>query len=166
MGEKTAEAVVAKKPGNAGGAKGLARQRVMARPYPRTRSPVRLRLWSVKNGAKEGTGTVQRDPSRGEQQLRLPLVNAGGRSGTVVAGQRCWTYETVSRTFRKRAMYENLMDEVVTEENRTLALQAVTRNKGAAGIDRMKTTELEKHLQAHWEKIRAKLLAGTYVPSP
>ncbi len=51
------------------------------------------------------------------------------------------------------------MDEVVTEENRTLALQAVTRNKGAAGIDRMKTTELEKHLQAHWEKIRAKLLA-------
>jgi RNA-directed DNA polymerase len=63
-------------------------------------------------------------------------------------------------------MYENLMDEVVKEENRTLALQAVTRNKGAAGIDRMKTTELESHLQAHWEKIRAKLLAGTYVPSP
>jgi RNA-directed DNA polymerase len=63
-------------------------------------------------------------------------------------------------------MYENLMDEMVTEENRALALQAVTRNKGAAGIDRMKTTELESHLQANWEKIRAKLLAGTYVPSP
>jgi group II intron reverse transcriptase/maturase len=71
-----------------------------------------------------------------------------------------------SRTFRKRAMYENLMDEVVTEENRRLALQAVTRNKGAAGIDRMTTKELESHLQANWEKIRAKLLAGTYVPSP
>jgi group II intron reverse transcriptase/maturase len=42
----------------------------------------------------------------------------------------------------------------------------VTRNKGAAGIDRMTTKELEKHLQAHWEKIRAKLLDGTYVPSP
>ena len=83
-----------------------------------------------------------------------------------MAGRRGWTQDAVSRTFRKRAMYENLMDEVVTEENRTLALQAVTRNKGAAGIDRMKTTELEKHLQAHWEKIRAKLLAGTYVPSP
>jgi retron-type reverse transcriptase len=45
-------------------------------------------------------------------------------------------------------------------------LEAVTRNKGAAGIDRMTTKELEKHLQAHWEKIRAKLLDGTYVPSP
>jgi hypothetical protein len=63
-------------------------------------------------------------------------------------------------------MYENLMDEVVTEENRMRALEAVTRNRGAAGIDRMTTKELEKHLQAHWEKIRAKLLAGSYVPSP
>ena len=46
-------------------------------------------------------------------------------------------------------MYENLMDEVVTEENRQRALEAVTRNKGAAGIDRMTTNELESHLQAH-----------------
>jgi len=58
------------------------------------------------------------------------------------------------------------MDEVVTDENRARALEAVKRNRGAAGIDGMKTTELENHLQAHWERIRAKLLAGTYVPSP
>jgi RNA-directed DNA polymerase len=63
-------------------------------------------------------------------------------------------------------MYENLMEAAVTDENRMLALKAVKRNHGAAGIDRMPTTELESHLQAHWEKIRAKLLAGTYVPSP
>jgi len=58
------------------------------------------------------------------------------------------------------------MDEVVTDENCALALAAVKRNKGAAGIDRMTTKELESHLQVHGEKIRAKLLAGTYVPSP
>ena len=63
-------------------------------------------------------------------------------------------------------MYERRMEEVVREENRAQALQAVTRNRGAAGIDRMKTTELESHLEAHWDKIRAKLLAGTWVPSP
>jgi group II intron reverse transcriptase/maturase len=63
-------------------------------------------------------------------------------------------------------MYENLMEEVVTDENCALALAAVKRNRGAAGIDRMTTGELESHLQAHWEKIRAKLLAGTYVPAP
>ncbi len=58
------------------------------------------------------------------------------------------------------------MDEVVREENRQRALKAVTQNKGAAGIDRMTTNQLESHLQAHWEKIRAKLLEGTYVPTP
>ena len=63
-------------------------------------------------------------------------------------------------------MYESLMEEVVGDENLTRALEAVKRNRGAAGIDHMKTTELESHLQAHWEWIRAKLLAGTYVPSP
>ena len=63
-------------------------------------------------------------------------------------------------------MYEKLMEEVVGDENRQLALKAVKRNQGAPGIDHMKTTELEHHLQAHWETIRAKLLAGTYVPSP
>ena len=58
------------------------------------------------------------------------------------------------------------MEAAVTDENCAAALAAVKRNKSAAGIDRMQTTELESHLQAHWEKIRAKLLAGTYVPSP
>jgi group II intron reverse transcriptase/maturase len=63
-------------------------------------------------------------------------------------------------------MYESLMEEVVRDENLARALEAVKRNRGAAGIDQMKTTQLESHLQAHWEWIRAKLLGGTYVPSP
>jgi len=63
-------------------------------------------------------------------------------------------------------MYEQLMEAVVEEDDRRRALEAVERNRGAAGIDPMTTNELEAHLQAHWEKIRAKLLAGTYVPSP
>jgi RNA-directed DNA polymerase len=63
-------------------------------------------------------------------------------------------------------MYERLMEEAVGEESCRQALEAVERNRGAAGIDRMKTAELEAHLKAHWEKIRSKLLAGTYVPSP
>jgi len=58
------------------------------------------------------------------------------------------------------------MEEVVGEENRELAMGAVKRNQGAPGIDHMKTTELERHLQEHWPQIRAKLLAGNWVPSP
>ena len=72
----------------------------------------------------------------------------------------------ISRDLRQKAMYEQLMEAVVAEDNCRRALEAVKRNRGAAGIDHRTTSELEAHLQAHWEKIRAKLLAGTYVPSP
>ena len=58
------------------------------------------------------------------------------------------------------------MEEAVAPENYRNALGAVTRNDGASGIDRMQAAELEKHLEARGEKIRAKLLAGTYVPAP
>jgi RNA-directed DNA polymerase len=63
-------------------------------------------------------------------------------------------------------MHENLMEQVVTQDNATRAWLAVKRNRGASGIDRMTTGQLRDHIRANWEKIRAKLLAGTYVPSP
>lgn len=63
-------------------------------------------------------------------------------------------------------MYKNLMEQAVATEAFQNALGAVKRNDGAAGIDRMRAAELEEHLEIHWEKIRAKLLAGTYVPTP
>jgi len=37
------------------------------------------------------------------------------------------------RTFRRRAMYETLMEAAVTEENYQQALGAVKRNRGAGG---------------------------------
>jgi len=63
-------------------------------------------------------------------------------------------------------MYEMLMEAAVTDENYRLALEAVERNQGAAGIDRMTTAQLEPHLQANWRILKDKLLKGTYVPSP
>jgi group II intron reverse transcriptase/maturase len=63
-------------------------------------------------------------------------------------------------------MYETLMETVVAEENCKLALTAVKRNQGAAGIDRMTTAQLEPHLKANWWILKDKLLKGTYVPSP
>jgi len=63
-------------------------------------------------------------------------------------------------------MHEERMEEVVTQENATAAWLAVKRNGGAPGIDGMTTQQLRDHVRKHWETIRAKLLAGTYVPSP
>src|SRR5229473_7549455 len=63
-------------------------------------------------------------------------------------------------------MYEMLMEAAVADENCRGALGAVTRNQGAAGLDRMTTAQLEPHLQANWWILKDKLLKGSYVPTP
>lgn len=63
-------------------------------------------------------------------------------------------------------MYETLMEQVVSRTNATAAWLAVKRNGGAPGIDGMTTQQLGEHLRRHWASICAKLLAGTYAPSP
>ena len=70
------------------------------------------------------------------------------------------------RNSPQKARYEELMEQVVRPENATAAWKAVKRNKGAPGIDGMTVEQLRDHVRQHWESIRAKLLAGTYVPSP
>src|SRR5437867_477405 len=72
----------------------------------------------------------------------------------------------VPRDSTQKATYEKLMEQVVTKENATAAWLAVKRNGGAPGIDRMTTEQLGDHIRKHWESFNAKLLAGTYVPSP
>jgi RNA-directed DNA polymerase len=63
-------------------------------------------------------------------------------------------------------MHEELMEQILSPENATAAWRAVKRNQGAPGIDGMRVEELRDHVREHWETIRQKLLAGTYVPSP
>jgi len=63
-------------------------------------------------------------------------------------------------------MHEDLMEEVVTQDHATAAWLAAKRNGGAPGIDGMTTEQRRDHVRQHWETLRAKLLAGTYVPSP
>src|SRR5271167_1458133 len=58
------------------------------------------------------------------------------------------------------------MEQAVAEENYVHAWEAVKRNRGAAGIDRMSTAQLGPHLQANWQILKDKLLKGSYVPSP
>jgi len=106
-------------------------------------------------------------------QIREPAApgaaastSAQGRDGAAVKPEGDGPDETVPRSLPQKAMYGNLMEQAVEPENVRKALQAVVANDGAPGIDRMKAAQLEKHLEAHWGKIQAKLLSGTYVPTP
>ncbi len=57
------------------------------------------------------------------------------------------------------------MEVILNWLNLQEAIEAVKRNKGAAGVDGKSITETEQHIGEHWPKIEAKLMAGSYVPS-
>lgn len=57
-----------------------------------------------------------------------------------------------------------LMEAVVDRDNLMAAYQRVVRNKGAAGVDGIGVAQFKDHLKQHWPRIKAKLLAGEYIP--
>jgi RNA-directed DNA polymerase len=59
-----------------------------------------------------------------------------------------------------------LMEAVCERGNLKLAYQGVIENKGAAGVDGIGIAEFKDHLKQHWPTIKAKLLAGSYIPLP
>jgi RNA-directed DNA polymerase len=61
---------------------------------------------------------------------------------------------------------DRLMEMICERENMLKALKRVESNKGAPGVDRMKTTQLRGYLRRHWEKIKVAVLEGTHKPFP
>ncbi|MEZ5041132.1 MAG: hypothetical protein R2828_35985 [Saprospiraceae bacterium] len=59
---------------------------------------------------------------------------------------------------------DNLMRWVVSGQNFVNAYHSVLRNKGAAGVDGVKTEALPHYLMHHWERIKTELLEGKYRP--
>ena len=59
-----------------------------------------------------------------------------------------------------------LLRAALERKNLRQALKRVRANKGAAGVDGRNIDETSRYLALAWPDIRAKLLAGTYRPSP
>ena len=102
------------------------------------------------------TGAGERSSGPGPEGPRVEPVKPEGRRSSLGGGEDP----------ERREGYESLMEQVVSADNYGAALGAVLRNRGAPGMDGMKTTELEGHLQKHWPRIRGKLLDGTYAVTP
>ncbi len=64
------------------------------------------------------------------------------------------------------AVTGDLWGKFLSRGNLAAALRRVERNAGAPGVDGMQTKELRSWLHDHWPKVRARLDAGTYCPSP
>src|SRR6266851_4932449 len=102
---------------------------------------------------------------RQKNQLELAFTGEGRseapralREGTESFTAKCET--------ESPAREEQLMEEVCGRENCQRALRRVKANKGSAGIDGMKVSELPGYLKQHWPAIREQLLSGTYQPQP
>ena len=59
-----------------------------------------------------------------------------------------------------------LMESICGVDNRREARKRVEKNKGAPGVDGVKTTELAGVLNRCWGAIKTSLLEGTYEPLP
>ena len=91
----------------------------------------------------------------------LPARNAGMALSGVEAD-----VTTRLRTKAELEQASGLMDAVCERGNLKLAYQRVIENKGAAGVDGIGIAEFKDHLKQHWPTIKAKLLAGKYIPLP
>lgn len=72
---------------------------------------------------------------------------------------------TRKQTKAEWAREGGLMDTVCERGNLKLAYDRVVKNKGAAGVDGIGIAAFKDHLKQHWPTIKAKLLAGEYIPA-
>jgi RNA-directed DNA polymerase len=67
---------------------------------------------------------------------------------------------------RKKSELISMLEEILDRRNIEKALEQVISNKGAGGVDGMQTDELRAYLNTNWQSLRAKILEGSYEPSP
>lgn len=67
---------------------------------------------------------------------------------------------------QKEEQQVEVIEWILQDKNIDEAIKSVKRNKGAAGIDRMKVEELDAYFAQHREEIKAQIRAGKYKPSP
>lgn len=58
------------------------------------------------------------------------------------------------------------IENVVSDYNIQKAIKAVTRNKGAPGVDGVTTEDIKRDFQKEWPKVKQDLLEGKYRPKP
>jgi len=61
---------------------------------------------------------------------------------------------------------QGLIEAMVSGKNPEIALKRIEANRGASGVDGMRTEELRPYLLKNWKRIKQELLEGRYRPKP
>ena len=59
-----------------------------------------------------------------------------------------------------------LLEEILSKENMTLAYKSVKANKGASGVDGISMEEIDEYLKKNWVEIREQIRKRKYKPQP
>ena len=59
-----------------------------------------------------------------------------------------------------------MIEKVLNRKNLYKAFRQVVRNKGSAGVDDMKVTDLLSYVESNRDKIATSIVNHTYVPKP
>lgn len=98
------------------------------------------------------------------QKLGNPGCNAGGRGEAepeaVHDEARTARHETASPG------RDGLLAQALASANMGAAWKRVKSNRGSSGVDGLSIAETADSLRAHWPRIRASLLDGSYRPAP
>ena len=66
----------------------------------------------------------------------------------------------------KETRMSQLMKEILSKENMTLAYKKVKANKGASGIDKVTIDEVDEYLKENWDSIKERIEERKYRPKP
>lgn len=75
-----------------------------------------------------------------------------------------WIIE--NNTINGHRQNEGMLERILSRDNLNLAYKKVKRNKGAGGVDQMKTDELLGYLRTHQEELLLSIRNGSYKPQP
>jgi len=111
----------------------------------------------------------QRQQSVGRQMFLFEDTAPARHGASSEGGTRasaCEEPQTSTATDQKRALTNDLMERVCSDENLNRAYSRVKANKGSAGVDGMTLSELRPWFREHREEFIASLLDGSYQPQP
>jgi RNA-directed DNA polymerase len=74
------------------------------------------------------------------------------------------TIQPMSADTGNKFFFSSMLEEILDIRNVRKALEQVTANKGAGGIDGMQTEELRDYLNANWQTLRKDILEGNDYP--
>jgi group II intron reverse transcriptase/maturase len=66
----------------------------------------------------------------------------------------------------KETSMSQLMEEILSRENMTLAYKKVKANKGASGVDGISVHEIHEYLKENWASIKERIQKRKYRPQP